>query len=342
VAAFAPSDGFNCTVFRTTLPTGPGAESGDWEWVAALAEAPNWDALRRRPSFFGNPLLAPFAYGIADNTLRYGGAEHVLSPTRWGRVAHGLVRDAAWTVERTWEDAAGAHVRAVISTAGEPKRLAEFPYPFKMTATYSLTGRALTLAVDLENLAEETMPFGFGLHPYLPAPLGTLGRSDTPEGPLDDVVRCDATHVDPSGQSRARTPHQLSPVAGRFDLRQGRTFADLLAAQKALRERDGLFLTYAKRPADDATAAEGGSGLRWSVECPHLGTVVEIEAGPELTEMVLFAPPAATCISPVIGTCLPGFLDYPDDPELSRTLGRLELAPQQTWSTQVTFRVRPS
>src|SRR3712207_7915132 len=48
------------------------------------------------------------------------------------RVAHGLVRDHAWTVERQWEDGEGAHLRASISSEGDPQKLAEYPLPFRL------------------------------------------------------------------------------------------------------------------------------------------------------------------------------------------------------------------
>lgn len=352
-ATFTPSEGMNCTSFRVRLPSG--------DWLPALAEAPNWDALTARPSFYGNPLLFPFAYGVAGSTLRTRtGAEHTLQPTRWARVAHGLVRDCAWTVEREWEDGDGAHLRASIVTQGQPARLAEYPFPFRLTATYTLLDAALTLAVEAENLGDEPMPFGFGIHPYLPAPLGGPGQplpEGAPAAAQEDVVWCDGALYSADGPTPAgQEPPHLAPVEGAFDLRGnaagtsthqeagagsargGQTFRALLDAQRTRRDRGGLFMIYAK----DAEAAQAsGRGLCWSVTSPSLGATVEIETTPNLWAMVLFAPAEPTpIISPVIGTCLPGFLDYPDDPERAQALGYQELAPRATWSATATIRVR--
>jgi galactose mutarotase-like enzyme len=320
-AAFTPSDGFNCSAFRVRLPGG--------QTSSALAEAPGWDALRARPSFYGNPILFPFAYGVKDSTLRYAGKEHILSPTRWGRVAHGLVRDHAWTVERSTE----SEIVASIATKDDNQKLAEYPYPFSLTLAYTLNGNELKLAVEARNLGDEAMPFGFGIHPYVPLPLGTPGQPTPESGPQDEIVTSDATRCNADGPGTSGTPRaDLPPVEGPFDLRRGQSAADLFEAQRSRRDRPGLYLTYAKEP--------GTSGLSWSLASPRLNAIVEIETSPELWAMVLFAPPGKEVISPVIGSCLPGFLDHSDDPARSRDLGLLELAPGAAWTCGATFRIR--
>lgn len=327
-AAFTPSDGFNCSALRVRFPGARGA------WLHALAEAPNWDTLRARPSFYGTPLLFPFAYGIKDGMLRYRGRERQLAPTRWGRVAHGLVRDHAWNVERQWEDSDGAHLLASITTAGDLEALVEFPFPFRLAITYTLTPGQLTLRAEARNLGDSPMPFGFGIHPYLPLPLGSTGQPTPESGPLDEIVTSDATHANVEGPGASGTPRsELPPVAGAFDLRRGQPAAALFDTQLAHRDRPGLYITYAKEP--------GQTGLSWSLASPRLGAVVEIETSPELWAMVLFAPPGKEVVSPVIGSCLPGFLDHTNDPARSADLGLLDLAPGQNWTCAATFRVRP-
>ena len=332
-AALTPLEGFNCSAFRVRLPSG--------QWLPVLSEAPDWAALTARPSFYGNPLLFPFAYGVAGSRLRYAGQEHPLAPTRWQRVSHGLVRDHAWSVERSWEDNTGSHVRATISSEGDTQKLAEYPFPFHLAVTYTLSGQSLTLKAEARNMGDAPMPFGFAIHPYIPLPLGTAGTPATarPSAELDEIVHCDATHVSADGPSPGGSPPpDLAPVQGAFDLRVGQPVAALLAAQEGHRGRSGLFLTYAKRAAGSGPRS---GGLTWSLTSPRLGATIEIEASPELWGMVLFAPNEPTpVISPVIGTCLPGFLDYPDDPQRSADLGLLELAPGTTWTASATMRVR--
>jgi galactose mutarotase-like enzyme len=335
VAAFTPSEGFCCTAFRVRIegtgPDSPADPGSTGSWLQVLAEAPSWEALTARPSFYGNPLLFPFAYGIAGGILEYGGRTYPLKSTRWGRVAHGLVRDHAWTVDRTWTDGEGDHITASITTAGDEAMLTEYPFPFRLSVTYTLNGTTLTLMAKAVNLGREPMPFGFGVHPYLPVPLH-------PQGSLaGSVVQSDATHLH-AGTPRAGEPApELAPAAdGSFDLRPGKTVEHLLARQRAQRPAGGLFLIYTKQPAP--AEATGESGLRWSLADEQTGAVVTIESSADQPHMVLFAPADPTkVISPVIGTCLPGFLDPANR---GRDLGLREIAPGASWAGQVTMGVQ--
>lgn len=344
VAAFTPSEGFCCTAFRVRLPE-PGGDSpldaaamadrptgSSTGFLRVLAEAPSWAALTARPSFFGNPLLFPFAYGVAGGTFEYRDQRYTLRPSRGGRVAHGLVRDHSWVVEGTWTDADGDHIRASITTAGRAVMLAEFPFPFHLAATYTLSGASLTLVAAAKNLGPGPMPFGFGVHPYLPIPF-------VPGGDLaDDVVWSDPDQLDAGGPPPAGGSITLAPAGAPFDLRAGRTVTALLEAQGELRGgAGGLYVTYAKGAA---TAGTGAAGIRWSLANRRHGLTVEIETGEDCRAMVLFAPrEPTTVISPVIGICLPGFLD---DANRGRDLGRRELPPGETWSTRIVVRVRPA
>src|SRR5687767_5215988 len=138
-AAFTPSEGFWCTAFRVRV---------GGEWVRALAEPPSWEVLRTRPTLVGNPLLFPYPMAVSDGAFTHGGERYVLGRGREGRVIHGVVRDHPWTVERTWTDAEGDHLRASICTNGHEAALAQFPLPFRLTATYTLQGTTLRLQVE--------------------------------------------------------------------------------------------------------------------------------------------------------------------------------------------------
>jgi hypothetical protein len=120
VAGFAPSAGFCCTAFRVRTGGAPPSHA----WWPVLAEPPSWEALRAQPAFYGNPLLFPFPMAISGGRFSYRAREYTLPPSRGGRVVHGLVRDAPWTVERHWQDDAGDHLRAAHGHAGGMVELA--------------------------------------------------------------------------------------------------------------------------------------------------------------------------------------------------------------------------
>lgn len=50
-----------------------------------------------------------------------------------------------------------------------------WPWPCRLTVTYRLAGRSLTMTAVAENLGAAPMPFGFGIHPYHPLPLTPMG-----------------------------------------------------------------------------------------------------------------------------------------------------------------------
>ncbi|MGH2350401.1 MAG: aldose 1-epimerase [Chloroflexota bacterium] len=332
-AAFAPSAGFCCTAFRVR-PAGQ-----DGQWLKALAEPPSWAALRGRPAFFGNPLLFPFPMAIPGGAFTYRGERYALRPTREGRVVHGLVRDHPWTVEQTWRDARGEHIRASISTAGDGDRLAEFPFPFRLAATYTLLGPTLTLETEATNLGAQTMPLGLGIHPYVPLPLAPEAEGSRSEA---GVTYSDVTHTVAVGQD-GRTLDMI-PARGGVDLRTGQPVPDLLASQRAQRPRGGLLLSYARGtrpPAPSPAPTEGErawAGVHWWLEDCERGIVVEVETDPQFWVLVLFAPPEPTAvISPVLCTCLPNAFNLASHGHAS---GMVELAPGETWRARMRLRVR--
>ena len=48
-----------------------------------------------------------------------------------------------------------------------------WPWRYRATQTFTLDGRALSVAVTLENQSDQAMPFGLGLHPYFPVESAT-------------------------------------------------------------------------------------------------------------------------------------------------------------------------
>lgn len=315
-AAFAPSEGFWCTAWRVQRG---GA------WLKVLDEPPSWTALRTRPTFYGNPLLFPFPYGLSDGGFTYRGKRHALRDGSEKRVQHGLVRDYAWTVDRTWEDAEGAHVQAsyTYTPTADEQGLVQFPFPFRMTVTYSLKGRELLFRCQATNLGDEPMPLGLGIHPYFPVPFDPAGQ------PHDNIVRSDVGYIGqwawPGGA------FTWAPAEGFWDLRAGTRVDEMFAS---IPESRNAFLTlYVQRP----DMALESHGLTWSLEDQRTGLAVEIESNADMRALGLFGPQASPVISPVISTCLPNAFNMDAQ---GQPAGTIELAPGETWQTWVLMRIR--
>ena len=191
--------------------------------------------------------------------------------------------------------------------------LAEYPFPFRLTATQTLQGAALTVEVEAENLHDAPMPIGLGIHPYVPFPMVT-GRNKE-----DCVVWSDVTHLMETAGEREG---ELRPVSGAADLRQTPRVNDLIAAQA--HPNGGMMYTYANVPGDTR-------GVRWSMVDTRAGVKVEVETNGDFRAAVLWAPREPTvCVSPVICTVVPNGLNLA---ARGQDTGMVELEPGQTWRT---------
>jgi galactose mutarotase-like enzyme len=314
MAGFTPSEGCWCTAFRVR---------SDDEWFAILAEPPSWEALRTRPTMYGNPLLFPYPYWVRDATFEYRGRVYHLPPGReLGRAIHGIVRDHAWTVERIWEDRDGAHLEASFSHGGE--LLAEYPFPFVMVATHTLAGTTLTDHWRVTNLGDGPMPMGLGIHPYFSLPL-------FPGGQVSDLtMRSDVAFTLPvMGGGR------YGPAEGVLDMRPGQRVDEYMRAA-APAERS-LLVLYAQRDAEIAAPSEGWSGASWRLTDTALGLEIAVETSGAFGYVANFSPPSRAVLSPVLSTCLPGALNLIGQGVHS---GIIELAPGETWEAQARISAR--
>ena len=316
IAGVAPSEGFYCTALRVPAPDVAALHAGGG-WWSALCEPPSMERLHARPAFYGNPLLFPFPMGVSGGVLRYRGREYPLASSRERRVIHGVVRDRPWTVERTWTDAGGDHIRASITNQDQPELLAEYPFPFRFTATQTLRNATLTLDVEAENLHDAPIPIGLGIHPYVPFPMvpAALGGQEADAHVWSNVTHAmDATPGESEGT--------LAPARGVAGLRERPRAVDLIAAQG--HPDGGMMYFYANPPG-----ATGG--VRWTIADERHGLAVRVETNDDFRAVVLWAPRRPTvCVSPVICTVLPNGFNLAAS---GRDTGMVELEPGQVWRT---------
>ncbi len=104
----------------------------------------------------GVPVLFPSPGKLAGDAWSRGGARGTLKQ-------HGFARNLPWEVAATGTDD-GAWATLAL-TANEATRSA-YPWDFRAEYTYRLRGRAVTIAMRIENRGGSPMPFGAGFHPY--------------------------------------------------------------------------------------------------------------------------------------------------------------------------------
>jgi aldose 1-epimerase len=245
-AEVAPGLGNNCFAFRATRPV--------------LEEVP-FDEFRRAPGGCGIPIMFPFPNRIKGGNWTFGGETFTAEPSR-----HGFVRDKSWKLEALSADGERAFVRSSLRAADcGDAILGQFPFPFRIEATYTLRGAALEMETVVTNEGERAMPWGFGIHPYFRKP-----RRGSLEVPA--ACRWELEEFLPTGR--------LLPVEGRYDLRS--------AAELDALELDDVY-----------TGLEAGRCILADVDA---GTVTEISFdAADFTQVTVYtprAPRAAICLEP--------------------------------------------
>lgn len=108
-----------------------------------------------------------------------------------GTVLHGLEYATAWAVDR----------RGALHTTGGGAGTG-WPWTYTATVTYTISGATLTIAYELTNTSDRTMPAGLGFHPWFRVPTS---------------VQVPSAHVFPDNTDTAVRP---DTARGALDLRQ--------------------------------------------------------------------------------------------------------------------------
>jgi aldose 1-epimerase len=140
------------------------------------------------------PML-PFANRIRDGRFQFGGRLVELPSGGFSRHAiHGLGLQRPWTV------VAKSATSVSIALSYDA---AEWPWSFVAEQTFALAEDGVRLRMSLSNRSGESMPFGLGLHPYLPrTPACTLtaqvgGFWETDADVLPTRLCSVPDHIDP-------------------------------------------------------------------------------------------------------------------------------------------------
>jgi len=107
--------------------------------------------------------LVPYWGRIAQSVLRHGGHEYALPPypDAAPHTLHGVAQRRPWQVV----DLAGDRITLVHQHVAD----AHWPWPFEARLDVRLHCFDLEVCIALRNMADEVVPAGIGLHPYLSA-----------------------------------------------------------------------------------------------------------------------------------------------------------------------------
>lgn len=139
-----------------------------WFPMKSLAE------YQAKPTFSGNPFLAPWANRLDHEGFFANGKHYTLNPLLNNyrhdpakQPIHGLLSySKEWKVANVSANDKGAEVTSRLEFWRYPDYMAQFPFAHTIEMTYRLRDGILEVETQIENLSTETMPVSVAFHPY--------------------------------------------------------------------------------------------------------------------------------------------------------------------------------
>lgn len=104
------------------------------------------------------PVLFPMVGGLRNGKATISGREFAME-------RHGFARKCEFLVDQSSENV------ITFSITDSDETLKKYPFKFKFTVTFSLSGKILTNTFNIKNLGNEKMPFAVGGHPAFRCPI---------------------------------------------------------------------------------------------------------------------------------------------------------------------------
>lgn len=198
------------------------------------------------------PLL-PWSNRMSPSGFDFEGRQYVPAPNRAGEPCpiHGDAWQQAWQVMQ--------HTETTLTlTLARPDAA---PFSYEAELRYTLDGAALRLDIAVRNTGAEALPFGIGLHPWMPDPQGAL-------------LQAVADGVWFSGPDKLPLIRKEVPGNWRFDM-------------PAALPQDGVDHVFDGWP--------GRARIAW----PGRGVALELDA--DMDYFILYVPPGRDffCVEPV-------------------------------------------
>ena len=98
------------------------------------------------------PLLFPICGRLTDGKYVYNGKEYSM-------IIHGFARKKTFALAEKSGD------KAVFVLESDEETLAQYPFPFRLTVTYTVNGSTVRTAMKVENTGKSDLRFSLGGHP---------------------------------------------------------------------------------------------------------------------------------------------------------------------------------
>jgi aldose 1-epimerase len=129
------------------------------------------EQFRAKPTFAGNPFLAPWANRLDEQAFYANGRRYAfdmaLGNVRGTIPIHGmLLFTDQWRVVDVSADTTSARTTSRLDFYRYPMWMKQFPFAHAIEITHTLENGVLQVTTRLHNLASEPMPVSIGFHPY--------------------------------------------------------------------------------------------------------------------------------------------------------------------------------
>lgn len=129
---------------------------------------------KAKPTFIGNPFLAPWANRLDEHAFYANGKKFALNAGLGNyrsdgnnQPIHGLLAYSPhWKMIGIGGDEQSAWVTSRMEFHRIPEYMAQFPIAHTIDMTYRLSGGVLEVETEITNLSFEAMPLVVGYHPY--------------------------------------------------------------------------------------------------------------------------------------------------------------------------------
>jgi len=209
-ASVLPSYGFN--LFDLRLPA-----AGEVRRIIVASD--DFATNPTSPGRNGTPILFPFPNRIREGKYTFGGKAYEIPVGGKVHAIHGFAIAANWDVAAQGTTAEEAFLVGRYHLAMQSPEMRPFwPSDAILKVRYALSGRRLTLTVNVTNPTDQDLPYGFGIHPYFRLPSAS---KDTAKGKLI----LPASEYWPLEGSLPTGKRE--PVDVRLDFREGQPMAGL-------------------------------------------------------------------------------------------------------------------
>ncbi len=131
------------------------------QWVDIMRPTPQEAIDQKKSGLFSSFHLLPYSNRIENGVLNYNGKVYNLQVNNAdGHTIHGVARDLPWKLVYINDE------EMQLSLSSKDLDDVNWPWHFSGKLTFTVKENQFTMGISLKNESDETMPAGFGSHPY--------------------------------------------------------------------------------------------------------------------------------------------------------------------------------